>query len=77
MPTAGSADPQTLADAAERLMATYERRLPLATVSAVIVECRRRLGQMTKGNQQPLPVLVYRAANDRLRTMSAIAEPVA
>ena len=77
MPVPGSADPQTLADAAERLMATYERWLPLATVSAVIVECRRQLSQMAKVTHQPFPVLVYRAANDRLRTMSAIAEPAA
>jgi hypothetical protein len=70
---AGSTDPQTLADAAERLMATYERWLPLATVSAVIVECRRQLSQIS----QPFPALVYRAANDRLRSMSMITEPAA
>ena len=72
MPATGSSDPQSLADAAERLMATYERWLPLATVSAVIVECRRQLSQVT---HQQLSVLVYPAANDRLSSMSAVGEP--
>lgn len=67
MPVPLSTYPQTLADAAERLMATYEPWLPLSSVTAVIAECRRQLTVATYSAMSP--VSVYRAANERLKAM--------
>jgi len=72
MSTGASTDPQSYADAAERLMSLYERWLPLSTVTTVVAECRKQLGQAAHHAISPLGI--YQAANDRLRAMTAVLE---
>jgi hypothetical protein len=72
MPAAASPNPQTIADAAERLMAAYERWIPLSSVTAVVAECRRQLTQATHHAMSPMSV--YQVANERLRGMIEIPE---
>ena len=71
MPARAPAEPQTFADIAERLMAAYEWRLPLATVSAIVCKCRSQLAQVAQ--QQALPSLVYKIANNELRAIASAA----
>jgi hypothetical protein len=73
MPAAVSIDPRSFADAAEGLMARYERWLPLATVTAVVTECRLQLSPAA--HQAQSPRTLYRIANERLQAMTARLEP--
>lgn len=72
MSTASSSNPQSLADAAERLMAAYERWLPLSIVTAVVAECRRQLTLASHHAMSPLSV--YQTANERLQAMIDMPE---
>lgn len=64
MADAGRRTPCSVADVAERLMACYEDSIPLATVSAVVLEARDELtGQVP---DPALPELLHRLAEQRL-----------
>jgi hypothetical protein len=65
VPRATTGAPRTIADVAERLMAAYERSLPLSTISRIVCELHRQFAD--RGTHDGLPALVHRVADERLR----------
>jgi hypothetical protein len=72
MPRKSTTEHQTLADVAERLMATYEQVVPFATVSAIVCECRSQL--LDVAHHSKLPMMVHHIASARLRSMAGQLE---
>jgi hypothetical protein len=65
----GQRQPRSVADVAERLMASYEDGMSAATVSAIVLEARNELeGQVPRG---ALPELLHRLADQRLAERAA------
>lgn len=63
--------PTTIADVAESLMTEYEVRLPMATISSVVLSARSDLAGQT--TDAALPELLHRLARERLEDQLARA----
>lgn len=65
----GQRPPRSVADVAERLMASYENSMSEATVSAVVLEARNELEGQVPGSA--MPELLHRLADQRLAERAA------